>query len=44
VPKDISTIYASYSYGKQYEELLVTVENIGNMWYAMVKICDTGFA
>jgi hypothetical protein len=43
-PKDISAMYAFYSYGKQYEELLQTTEHLGRKWYAMVKFCETRLA
>ena len=37
-------MYATCSYGKQYEELLETAGHLGDMWYAMVKFYDTRFA
>ncbi len=37
-------MYACFSYGKQYEELLQTPEHLGRKWYAMVKCCETRFA
>ncbi len=43
-PKDITTMYATFSYGKQYEELLETAGHLGERWYAMVKFCETRFA
>jgi hypothetical protein len=43
-PKDISAMYATCSYGKQYEELLETAGHLGERWYAMVKLCETRFA
>ncbi len=43
-PKDISTLYACCSYGKQYEELLQTAEHLGRRWYATMKFCETKFA
>ena len=43
-PKDIAAMYATCSYGKQYEELLETAGHLGERWYAMVKFCETRFA
>ncbi len=36
-PKDIAAMYATCSYGKQYEELLETAGHLGGRWFAMVK-------
>ena len=36
-------MYATCSYGKQYEEVLETAE-LGERWYAMMKFCDTRLA
>ena len=44
IPKDIASMYACCSYGKQYEELLQTAKHLGQRWYAMVKFCETRFA
>jgi hypothetical protein len=41
---DIAFMYASCSYGKQYEELLQTAKHLSQRWYAMVKFCETRFA
>ena len=43
-PKDIVAMYATCSYGKQYEERLETAGHFGERWCAMVKFCDTRFA
>jgi hypothetical protein len=43
-PKNIAAIYATCSYGNQYEELLETAGHLGERWYAMVKFCETRFA
>ena len=43
-PKDIAAMYATCSYGKQYEELLETEGHLGERWYAMVKFCDSRYA
>jgi hypothetical protein len=43
-PKDITIMYATCSYGKQYEELLHTTDYLDKLWYAMVKFDDTLFA
>ena len=42
-PKDIAVMYATCKYGKQYEELLLTTEHLGQRWYAMVEFCETRF-
>ena len=43
IPKNIPSMYATCSYGKQYEELLQTAKNFGRKWYVMVKFCETRF-
>jgi len=40
-PKDIASMYATCRHGKQYEKLLLIAEHLGQMWYAMVKFCET---
>ena len=43
IPKDIASVYAWCSYGKQYEELLQIAKHLGQSWYAMVKFYETKF-
>ena len=43
-PNVISAMYACRSYGKQYEELLQTTENLRRKWHVMVQFCETRFA
>jgi hypothetical protein len=43
-PRDIAVMYATWSYDKQYQELLETAGHLGDRCYAMVKLCDTRFA
>ena len=43
-PKDIAAMYATCSYGKQYEELLKIAGQLGERWYAMVKFCEIRLA
>ena len=44
IPKDIAAMYATYSYGKQYEWLRSTAAHLGQQWYAMTILCETRFA
>ena len=44
IPKDIAAMYATCSYGKQYEWLRSTTAHLGQQWYAMTKFCETRFA
>ncbi len=44
IPKDISAMYACWSYGKQYEELLQTAGHFGRKLYARVNFFETRFA